>query len=70
MIAKTRKYIPNLDLEMLEEQMRVKYVKIFKLYGVSKSNTSMKEQLQDSVDLLTCTLHIINRAEPLICICL
>ena len=69
-IVKWWKYIVEDDLEMLEEEMKIKDVEINKLDGVINSIKGMKERMQDSVDLLTRSLHIIERPEPLLCICL
>ena len=69
-IMKWWKCIVKRDLAVLEQELKMKYLEINKEDGVFKSIEGMQERIQDSVDLLTRTFHIIERPEPLVCLCL
>ena len=58
------------DLKMLEQESKIKCVNMEKQEGVFKSIEGMKGRMEDAVNILTCTLNIIDIPEPLLCICL
>ena len=69
-IVKWWMYTADRDLKRLEPDLEIKHLDIDPLDSVFKSIQGMKKKIQDAVDILSCTLHVIERPEPLLWLCL